>query len=338
MYDFSYGTSTHSTHTAQTITSTYKSSTYVNSLTYSAITLSDQASSFGGWICGPTKNGRIVISSYQGDNDKLYFGYGERGRTTNSYVKAMTWDGPTNTLTADKFVGALQGNATTATSAVNANNATNATYADQINTTVTDGTTSQTAYGILFALDPSATEYTGAKKTNNFRINLKSAAAGSEGLTELVLGNNKAVSAANNESGIISLYSAGGSYHQIKTTSVTSAAVHMLPTKGGTILNTGELGVSGNLGIKNVTVTLNNLGFTKSSAGLYYSGNWSCASDFSKLLSVSIYDFSSLKNISIQIHIHDDTNLWVLIADPSTTTSTATFTGTLYCRVLGILK
>ena len=239
---------------------------------------------------------------------------------------------------ATTFYGDLSGNATTATSAVNANNATNATYADQINTTVTDGTTSQTAYGILFAQDPSASEYNGARKTNNFRINLKAAAAGSEGLTELVLGNNKAVSAANNESGIISLYSAGGSYHQIKTTSVTSAAVHMLPTKGGTILNTGELGVSGNLGIKNVTVTLNNLGFTRSSAGLYYSGNWSCASDFSKILSVSIYDFSSIKNISVQIHIHDDTNLWVLIADPSTTSNPATFTGTLYCRVLGILK
>lgn len=112
VYDFSYGTSTHSTHTAQIITSTYKSATYVTSLTSSVITLSDAASSFGGWICGPTKNGRIAISSYQGDNDKLYFGYGERGRTTNSYVKTMTWDGPTNTLTADKFVGALQGNVT----------------------------------------------------------------------------------------------------------------------------------------------------------------------------------------------------------------------------------
>ena len=94
------------------ISSTYKSVTYVKSLTSSVITLSDEASSFGGWICGPTKNGRIAISSYQGSDDKLYFGYGERGRTTNSYVKAMTWDGPTNTLTADKFVGALQGNVT----------------------------------------------------------------------------------------------------------------------------------------------------------------------------------------------------------------------------------
>lgn len=122
VYDFSYGTSTHSTHTAEIITSTYKSSTSVASLTSSVITLSDAASSFGGWICGPTKNGRIAISSYQGSDDKLYFGYGERGRTTNSYAKAMKWDGPTNTLTADKFVGALQGNAATATKLETARN------------------------------------------------------------------------------------------------------------------------------------------------------------------------------------------------------------------------
>ena len=102
------------------ISSTYKSVTYLTSLTSSVITLSDAESSFGGWICGPTKNGRIVISSYQGNNDKLYFGYGERGRTANSYAKTMTWDGPTNTLTADKFVGALQGNADTSTTATKA--------------------------------------------------------------------------------------------------------------------------------------------------------------------------------------------------------------------------
>jgi len=92
----------------------YKSGTWVESLTSSAFIVPDQAGSFGGWICGPTKNGRIAISTYQNQDDKLRFGYGERGRTDNSYAKTMVWDGPTNTLTADKFVGALQGNADTA--------------------------------------------------------------------------------------------------------------------------------------------------------------------------------------------------------------------------------
>lgn len=144
VYDFSYGTSTHSTHTAQIITSTYKSSTYVTSLTDSVITLSDAASSFGGWICGPTKNGRIAISSYQGSDDKLYFGYGERGRTTNSYVKAMTWDGPTNTLTADKFVGALQGNVTGNCSGSSGSCTGTAANANKLNTDA--GTTSIPVY------------------------------------------------------------------------------------------------------------------------------------------------------------------------------------------------
>ena len=112
IYNFEFGTSCDITNYDKPLTSYYKSTTYVTSLTSSAITIQDQSGSFGGWICGPTKNGRIAIASYQGYDDKLYFGYGERGRTTNSYVKTMTWDGPTNTLTADKFVGALQGNVT----------------------------------------------------------------------------------------------------------------------------------------------------------------------------------------------------------------------------------
>lgn len=80
------------------ITSSYKSSTWVNSLTSSVVTLSDAEGSFGGWICGPTKDGRIAISSYQASDNKLHIGYGERGRTTNSYAREMTWDGVSGAL------------------------------------------------------------------------------------------------------------------------------------------------------------------------------------------------------------------------------------------------
>lgn len=81
------------------ITSTYTSNTWVNSLTSSAITLNN--SGYGGWICGPTRNGRIAISTYATGGDYLYFGYGEKGRTTNSFATKMTWYGPENILTID---------------------------------------------------------------------------------------------------------------------------------------------------------------------------------------------------------------------------------------------
>lgn len=89
------------------IYSNYKSESWVNSLTNSVVTVNDAAGSYGGWICGPTKNGRIAISTYQASDDILYFGYGERGRTTNSFAQTMTWNGATNTLSASKVYGAV---------------------------------------------------------------------------------------------------------------------------------------------------------------------------------------------------------------------------------------
>lgn len=80
------------------ITSSYKSGTYVASLTKSAITLTDSAGSYGGWICGPTHDGRITIATYQGGNNNIYLGYGERGRTDNSFANSIYWNGATNVL------------------------------------------------------------------------------------------------------------------------------------------------------------------------------------------------------------------------------------------------
>ena len=84
-----------------TVSSSYKSASWVNSLTNSAFNVPDAANSYGGWICGPTKDGRIAISTYQANDNNLYFGYGERGRTTNSFVKQMKWTGTNGFLTID---------------------------------------------------------------------------------------------------------------------------------------------------------------------------------------------------------------------------------------------
>ena len=87
--------------------SSYKSGSWVNSLTNSAITIDDAAGSYGGWICGPTKNGRIAISTYQSSDDILYIGYGERGRTTNSFTRSMTWNGANGRLTIASVANAI---------------------------------------------------------------------------------------------------------------------------------------------------------------------------------------------------------------------------------------
>ena len=84
--------------TANALTLSYKSSTFVNSLTSGAIIIPDAAGSFGSWMCGPTKNGRIAIATYQASNDVIYIGYGERGRTTNSYTRQLAWNGANGDL------------------------------------------------------------------------------------------------------------------------------------------------------------------------------------------------------------------------------------------------
>lgn len=98
------------------ISSSKASSTWLNSANgASAINLT--GSGYTGWIAGNSKNGRLVISSYSSNDDKLYFSYMKNDTITagtNSMDAQMTWDGSTNTLTAATFKGALSGNAATA--------------------------------------------------------------------------------------------------------------------------------------------------------------------------------------------------------------------------------
>lgn len=119
-YATSAGSATDSTKVAKAgdtmtgvLKSSYRSSSWVNSLNNSVITVTDDANSYGGWICGPTKNGRIAIASYSASDDKLYIGYGEKGRTTNSFTRSIAWNGATGKLEAS-ITGNCDGNAATA--------------------------------------------------------------------------------------------------------------------------------------------------------------------------------------------------------------------------------
>lgn len=87
------------------ITSSYSSSTWLNSVNgKSAFNLS--GTGYVGWIGGPCKDGRLVISSYPGNNNRLYFGYMSKtkidaGSTSLDY--RMSWEGSSGTLFANKF-------------------------------------------------------------------------------------------------------------------------------------------------------------------------------------------------------------------------------------------
>jgi hypothetical protein len=87
------------------VTSSYSSSTWINSANgKSAFNLT--GTGYTGWISGPCKDGRLVISSYPGSNNRLYFGYMSKTAIdagTNTLNYTMSWEGSSGTLFANKF-------------------------------------------------------------------------------------------------------------------------------------------------------------------------------------------------------------------------------------------
>lgn len=83
------------------LTNSYNATTYVNGLTNAALTLT--GTGYDSWICGPTKNGNISISTHPAGGDALFFGYGEKGRTDNSFAHSMTWGGSDGKLTVERL-------------------------------------------------------------------------------------------------------------------------------------------------------------------------------------------------------------------------------------------
>ena len=161
---------------------------------------------------------------------------------------------------------------------------------------------------------------------------MKNGSTTAEGTIRITLGNSITSTGANNKTGEIRLFSGSSSYHTITPGATSTAVTHTLPIKSGTLFNTG------NLGIVTKDIPLGNLGFSRSSSGLYYSGSIDVSDLVTKAFAVSIYDFSTVKNISVQIHVRDDTHLWVLVADATQTASTITVNGTLNVRIFGILR
>lgn len=74
---------------------------------------------------------------------------------------------------------------------------------------------------------------------NSYQVNHTPGTTSAVGNTRLILGNATASGTANNEEGQIKLYSPGTALHTIKGATISSEAVHVFPSTGGTILNTG---------------------------------------------------------------------------------------------------
>ena len=115
----------------------------------------------------------------------------------------------------------------------------NASTASEVGTVVTDPS-SNTAYGITFVVDPGTSENNTIRKTNCFRLNHSVGAANTEGITEIVLGNSVAKTAANNSSGQIAFYNSNGKYAVIKPNTNSSNVTLYLPSSGGTLALVGD--------------------------------------------------------------------------------------------------
>ena len=79
----------------------YNATTFVNGLTNAALTLT--GTNYDSWICGPTKDGNISISTHPGGSNTLYIGYGEKGRTDNSFSHSITWGAAEGKLNLERL-------------------------------------------------------------------------------------------------------------------------------------------------------------------------------------------------------------------------------------------
>ena len=113
----------------------------------------------------------------------------------------------------------------------------NAVFTDQnVKSTLLAQSTAEASYRPTFITGATTG---GVYIIDSYKVNHTPGTTGVIGNTRLVLGNATASGTANNEEGQIKLYSPGTSFHTIKGNTVSSETIHVLPTTGGTILNTG---------------------------------------------------------------------------------------------------
>ena len=109
-----YNPSTNTATFTGPISSTQYSGSWLAGVTSSAVINVPDHTGYGAIFNAPTQSGRMSISTYPGNDNKMYFSYFKDETITaktNAADKQMCWDGPTNTL----IVAELSGNASSAT-------------------------------------------------------------------------------------------------------------------------------------------------------------------------------------------------------------------------------
>lgn len=107
---------------------------------------------------------------------------------------------------------------------------------EKVKSTLLAQSTAAASYKPTFV---SAAATGGVYIINSYQVAHTPGTTSAVGNTRLVLGNSTASGTANNEEGQIKLYSPGTALHTIKGATISSEAVHVFPSTGGTILNTG---------------------------------------------------------------------------------------------------
>lgn len=196
----------------------------------------------------------------------------------------------------------LSGNASTATQV----------YGTLTNPTDTNGTT----YAIPFHTDVSSSNKS-LRNNDGLRYNALQGTTSAVGWGILILGNTTASGTAGNKRGYLRLYSSSSSYGQITQADTTSALSHILPTTGGTILNTGTTSASRSysIGLSIGSVTIN------SSATTFFVPN--AGSNQAGVVSTAAQTFAGAKTFSGAVSLSSTLS----VTGASTFTGVATFNG-----------
>ena len=174
-------------------------------------------------------------SSIPADNDFYVSQYANGGTTTTTYHRRSVlalWQYMKSKMTNGSNVS-FSTDSTTKVLTISASN-------DKVTSTALEASTTEATYYPTFSTS-SSTNTAGLNKISSFKVIHTPGTASAVGNTRIILGNTTASGTANNEEGLIRLYSSGTSYHTFQgaATNASGGVTHTFPATAGTVLNTG---------------------------------------------------------------------------------------------------